>query len=370
MDALICPQATTPVPEVAGSLLGQRDHDVELEEPQSGCWEQEEAMPAEAVLEGGAERWGRNLGRRAASLEGHSGAVTEDSEEEELGLEEVSESLGVHWGYEETKIFLGILGEPYIHEKLRTCHRNRQVYRIVAERLRECGFLRTLEQCRYRFKNLQTNYHKARSSHTLVTCPFYDKMDALMSPWALANTFDALEVAGGLLQNRGDSKENQKAMLEGVTGDGNEVEEEPRSLGAQALRGSPNGLLVPQPDGVSRLERSEELWSDNPWDFKEIQKTSCADLETRTENEENSSQDISEEVELPGALLERSQMDVSQYFNWKKDCETGNIKTLRPRAETCVRLMSAKNIAGHMGLTNATVWTPALRSFNAAVSVL
>ncbi|XP_058398494.1 zinc finger and SCAN domain-containing protein 20-like, partial [Diceros bicornis minor] len=150
---------------------------------------------------------------------------------------------GVHWGYEETKIFLGILGEPYIHEKLRTCHRNRQVYRIVAERLRECGFLRTLEQCRYRFKNLQTNYHKARSSHTLVTCPFYDKMDALMSPWALANTFDALEVAGGLLQNRGDSKENQKAMLEGVTGDGNEVEEEPRSLGAQALRGSPNGKL-------------------------------------------------------------------------------------------------------------------------------
>ena len=145
----------------------------------------------------------------------------------------------MHWGYEETKIFLGILSEPHIHEKLRTCHWTRQVYWIVAERLRERGFLRTLEQCRYRFKNLQANYCKARSTHTPGTGPFYDKMDALMSPWTLANTFDAFEVAGGVLRTRGDSKENQKA----VTGDGNEMTEEPRSLGPRALRGYPNGKL-------------------------------------------------------------------------------------------------------------------------------
>ena len=41
---------------------------------------------------------------------------------------------GMHWGYEETNIFLGILSESWIHEKLCTCHRNRQVYRIVAAR--------------------------------------------------------------------------------------------------------------------------------------------------------------------------------------------------------------------------------------------
>ncbi|KAM9090633.1 zinc finger and SCAN domain-containing protein 20-like [Megaptera novaeangliae] len=144
----------------------------------------------------------------------------------------------MHWGYEETNIFLGILSESWIHEKLRTCHRNRQVYRIVAERLRERGFLRTLEQCRYRFKNLQTNYRKARSTHTPGTGPSYDETDALMSPWTLANTFDAFEVAGAVLRTRGDSKENQKA----VTGDGNEMTEEPRSLGPQALRGYPNDL--------------------------------------------------------------------------------------------------------------------------------
>ncbi|XP_014698098.3 zinc finger and SCAN domain-containing protein 2 isoform X1 [Equus asinus] len=332
MDALMCPRAATSVLEVAGGVLGQRDHDTEHEELQSGCWDQEAAALAKAVLGGGSEKQGRSLGRRAASVEGPSEAVTDDSEGEELGAEEGSASpglpalfrspTGVHWGYEETKIFLGILGEPYIHEKLRTCHRNRQVYRLVAERLRACGFLRTLEQCRYRFKNLQTNYRKARSIHAPGTCPFYDEMDALLGPWALANTFDALEVAGGLLQDRGDSKENSKAMLEGVTGDGNKAEEEPRSLGPPALRTRPSGLPGPQPDGLSRLERSAELWSHGPWVFEEIRETSSADPETRTENEENLSQDISEEVGLPGALLERSKMDVSQSFNWKKDQES------------------------------------------------
>ncbi|XP_012499140.1 PREDICTED: LOW QUALITY PROTEIN: zinc finger and SCAN domain-containing protein 20-like [Propithecus coquereli] len=173
--------------------------------------------------------------------------MTEDSEGQELQIEEASRSpgipalfqslTGVHWGYEETKIFLGILGEPY-SEKLHTCHRNRQVYRIVAEQLQERGFLRTLEQCHHGFKNLQTNYRKARSTQTLGTCAFYDEMDALMSPWALANTFDALEVAGGLLQNREDSKENLDSVPEGVTRDDKEMadepQEEPRSLGPQA----------------------------------------------------------------------------------------------------------------------------------------
>ncbi|XP_030173175.1 zinc finger and SCAN domain-containing protein 29 isoform X1 [Lynx canadensis] len=334
MDALMCPRAATPLPEVAGALLGHRACDVEHAELQGRRWGQEEAVLAEAVLEGRAEKQGPDPGHTTASVEeGHLGAVTEDSEGEELGVEEVSGSpgipalfrspAGVHWGYEETRIFLGILGEPYIHEKLRTCHRNRQVYRLVAERLREHGFPRTLEQCRYRFKNLQTHYRKARSTHAPGTCPFYREMDALMSPWTLASTFDAFDVAGGLLRNRGGSEENRKAVLEGVTGDGSEPAEEPReepkSRGPQALRGNPSvGLPVRQPDGVSRPERSEELWNDDPRDFR---KTSCADLETRTENEENSSQNISEGAELPGALLERPEVDVSQYLAWRRDWE-------------------------------------------------
>lgn len=88
------------------------------------------------------------------------------------------------------------------------------MYRIVAEQLQECGFLHTLKQRHYRFKNLQTHYHKARSTQGLGTCPFYAKMDALMSAWALADTFDALKVEGGLLWNGGEPKKNQRAVPE------------------------------------------------------------------------------------------------------------------------------------------------------------
>nr|XP_045007168.1 zinc finger and SCAN domain-containing protein 20 isoform X4 [Jaculus jaculus] len=98
----------------------------------------------------------------------------------QLDVEDMKVS-GVHWGYEETKTFLAILSESPFSEKLRTCHQNRQVYRAIAERLRARGFLRTLEQCRYRVKNLLRNYRKAKSSRPPGTCPFYEELEALVS---------------------------------------------------------------------------------------------------------------------------------------------------------------------------------------------
>ncbi|XP_039768153.1 zinc finger and SCAN domain-containing protein 20-like [Ornithorhynchus anatinus] len=106
--------------------------------------------------------------------------------DQEQGSLEDEKYAGVHWGYEETKIFLAILGEAPFSEKLRTCHRNSQVYRAIAERLQERGFLRTLEQCRYRFKNLQTSYRKARTSRPPGTCPFYEEIATLMRARAAA----------------------------------------------------------------------------------------------------------------------------------------------------------------------------------------
>lgn len=95
------------------------------------------------------------------------------------GTEDMKVS-GVHWGYEETKAFLAILSESPFSEKLQTCHQNRQVYRAIAERLRARGFLRTLEQCRYRVKNLLRNYRKAKNSRPPGTCPFYEELEALV----------------------------------------------------------------------------------------------------------------------------------------------------------------------------------------------
>lgn len=108
-------------------------------------------------------------------------AAQEDSRAwEEQGDGEDVKVSGVHWSYEETKTFLAILSESPFLEKLWTCHQNRQVYRAIAERLRARGFLRTLEQCRYRVKNLLRNYRKAKNSHPPGTCPFYEELEALV----------------------------------------------------------------------------------------------------------------------------------------------------------------------------------------------
>ncbi|KAL4692714.1 hypothetical protein H8959_016524 [Pygathrix nigripes] len=112
-----------------------------------------------------------------------------------------AESRSSHSGEKENVKDCSVAGvrvkSGQIHEKLCIGHRNHQVYQIMAEQLQEHGFVWTLEQCCYRFKNFLTNYCKARSTYTPGTSAFCDEMDALMSPWALANTFDALEVAGG-----------------------------------------------------------------------------------------------------------------------------------------------------------------------------
>lgn len=88
---------------------------------------------------------------------------------------------GVHWGYEETKTYLAILSETQFYEALRNCHRNSQLYGAVAERLWEYGFLRTPEQCRTKFKSLQTSYRKVKNGQAPETCPFFEEMDALVS---------------------------------------------------------------------------------------------------------------------------------------------------------------------------------------------
>ncbi|KAL4691122.1 hypothetical protein H8959_014083 [Pygathrix nigripes] len=110
-------------------------------------------------------------------------------EQQQWGLED-EKIAGVHWSYEETKTFLAILKESRFYETLQACPRNSQVYGAVAEWLRECGFLRTPEQCRTKFKSLQKSYRKVRNGHMLEPCAFFEDMDALLNPAAHASSTD------------------------------------------------------------------------------------------------------------------------------------------------------------------------------------
>lgn len=110
-------------------------------------------------------------------------------EQQQWGLED-EKIAGVHWSYEETKTFLAILKESRFYETLQACPRNSQVYGAVAEWLRECGFLRTPEQCRTKFKSLQKSYRKVRNGHVLEPCAFFEDMDALLNPSAHASSTD------------------------------------------------------------------------------------------------------------------------------------------------------------------------------------
>lgn len=115
-------------------------------------------------------------------------------EQDPWGFED-EKVAGVHWGYEETKTLLAILSQTEFYEALRNCHRNSQVYGAVAERLREYGFFRTLEQCRTKFKGLQKSYRKVKSGHPPETCPFFEEMEALMSAQVIALPSNGLEEA-------------------------------------------------------------------------------------------------------------------------------------------------------------------------------
>ncbi|XP_003795795.1 zinc finger protein with KRAB and SCAN domains 2 [Otolemur garnettii] len=141
--------------------------------------------------------------------------AAEDSDGDEMGIEFIRKSeirgapvlfqnlSGVHWGYEETKTFLDILRETRFYEALQACHRKSKLYGAVAEQLRECGFLRTPEQCRTKFKSLQKSYRKVKNGHVLESCAFYKEMDALINSRASGPSTSTPEVSSPLRQERG-----------------------------------------------------------------------------------------------------------------------------------------------------------------------
>ncbi|XP_030174221.1 zinc finger and SCAN domain-containing protein 29 isoform X2 [Lynx canadensis] len=203
---------------------------------------------------------------------------------------------GVHWGYEETKTYLAILSETQFYEALQNCHRNSQLYGAVAERLWEYGFLRTPEQCRTKFKSLQTSYRKVKNGQAPETCPFFEEMDALVSARVVAPSSDGQEeeTASCPIQEVNETEaEKQAEVAEETIEEDSEDDEEDTEVPLEVV-----------------MTRAPVLFQ------------SPSGFEAGFDNEENVKRDISEEVQLHRTLLARSERKIPWHLNQGKGSDT------------------------------------------------
>ncbi|KAF6352848.1 zinc finger and SCAN domain containing 29 [Rhinolophus ferrumequinum] len=227
-------------PEEAACHSGLAGSDAETEEPGQGSWQHEEGAEEAGAEESDSDETGQE-------------ATAQDPSNSTAPVLFRSPS-GVHWGYEETKTYLAILSETQFYEALRNCHRNSQLYGAVAERLWEYGFLRTPEQCRTKFKSLQTSYRKVKNGQAPETCPFFEEMDALVSARVVALPSDGQEedTASCPIQEASEAEaENQAEEAEEATEEDSEDDEEDTELppGAVMTRApvlfqSPSGKIL------------------------------------------------------------------------------------------------------------------------------
>ncbi|XP_006178943.1 zinc finger and SCAN domain-containing protein 29 isoform X1 [Camelus ferus] len=278
---------------MSAQVIALPSNDVETA-PRSGLVGSE-AEPEELEQEG----WQHEEGEEA---------LAEESDSDEVGQEATPQDpsnsttpvlfrspSGVHWGYEETKTYLAILSETQFYEALRNCHRNSQLYGAVAERLWEYGFLRTPEQCRTKFKSLQTSYRKVKNGQAPETCPFFEEMDALVSARAAAPSSDGQEeTASHPIQETSEAEAEKQAEEadEEATEEDSEDDEEDTEVPPEAMTRAP--VLFQSPSG----------------------------FEAGFENEENLKRDISEEVQLHKTLLARSERKISRHLNQGKGSES------------------------------------------------
>ncbi|XP_054436853.1 zinc finger protein with KRAB and SCAN domains 2 [Pteronotus mesoamericanus] len=246
--------------------------------------------------------------------------ATEESDGEEMGIQFTQKAeirgnpvmfqnlSGVHWGYEETKTFLDILHETRFYEALQSCHRKSKLYGAVAEQLRECGFLRTPEQCRTKFKSLQKSYRKVKNGHVLESCAFYKEMDALINSQASIPSTNTPEEVLPLSR-----QEREDIDIEPQENTGWEPEE-------------PSQEAIVEDSGSERMSE-EEVVQESEFQGPPGLLQSPSDFEIRASIKEDAMQIIFKDTEQHRPLIEKSKRVVSQNTNsgkyHEKECISG-----------------------------------------------
>ncbi|XP_053719312.1 uncharacterized protein zgc:113263 isoform X3 [Synchiropus splendidus] len=89
------------------------------------------------------------------------------------------------WTDEETLGLISVWGDPEIQEAFAAPVANRLVHANIAERMKELGYSRTGEQCRWKMKALRNNYrnsYERKLSGKVVDYRFYDLLEKILGP--------------------------------------------------------------------------------------------------------------------------------------------------------------------------------------------
>ncbi|KAG8375274.1 hypothetical protein BUALT_Bualt10G0083400 [Buddleja alternifolia] len=80
------------------------------------------------------------------------------------------------WSYQETRDFIEIRAQ--LEWNFNTAKRNKNLWEMVAARMREKGYRRTLDQCKGKWKNLAQETSDLENGRQ---CPFFDELHALFT---------------------------------------------------------------------------------------------------------------------------------------------------------------------------------------------
>ena len=65
-----------------------------------------------------------------------------------------------NWTDDETLLLIELWSEDGVQAQLEGCRKNQHVYEKIVDQLKDAGYERTVEQCRYKMKKLKQDYRK------------------------------------------------------------------------------------------------------------------------------------------------------------------------------------------------------------------
>ncbi|XP_057180403.1 uncharacterized protein zgc:113263 isoform X3 [Triplophysa rosa] len=152
----------------------------------------------------------RLLADEAFSVEIFDDQEDQDAESQWSSVAVVESGRKMPWSDRETQALLEIWGEGRVQHSLKSCLKNRHIYRYISRRMLAQGFNRTGEQCHSRVKRLKAQFYYDREE-----CKFYDQMEKIILKDGIGD-----EQAINELESLTDSDSESPALSKPLLGDG------------------------------------------------------------------------------------------------------------------------------------------------------